>query len=223
VNEDSSSILNDSTTITTIRNFLASEKPASITPLDILQMVHLMTCKAEDHDTFYSQQTLARMFNTDPRSVARSQQRLADTEIDWIARPKRRGKTNAVSIKYQNVPGEEIVRLKITPEASQISLRYQIALRKNGRQKFPAQWLKQQFPSAQRIINDCGGDVELAARMIGHALSDLRHHKRAMQGLYHIYGRWRKIELSYKASQQQRRQAESTAKIVPEKAQTEIA
>ncbi len=186
-------------------------------------MVHFMTCKAEDHDTFYSQQTLARMFNTDPRSIARSQQRLADAEIDWIARPHRRGKTNAVSIKYQNVPGEEIVRLKITPEASQLSLRYQMALRKCGRQKFPAQWLKQQFPSAQRIINECGGDVDLAARMIGHALSDFRHRKKAVQGLYNLYGRWRKIEQSYEASQQQRRQAESTAEIAPKTAQTEIA
>jgi hypothetical protein len=223
VNEDSTSLLSNGTTLATIRNFLASEKPASITPLDILQMVHFMTCKAEDHDTYYAQQTLARMFNTDPRSVARSQQRLASPEIDWIARPQRRGRANAVSIKYQNVPAEEILRLKITPEAQQLALRYQTALRKCGRKKFPAQWLRQQFPSAQRIINDCGGDVELAARKIGHALGDPRHRKKAMLGLYHVYGRWRKIEESFDASQQQRQQTESTAQTAPQTAQTEVA
>lgn len=197
MNEDSTALLSDDTSLATIRNFLASEKPASITPLDILQMIHFMTCKAEDHDTFYSQQTLARMLNVDTRSVARSQQRLASPEIDWIARPQRRGRTNAVSIKYQNVPAEEILRLKITPEAQQIALRYQTALRKHGRKKFPAHWLRQQFPSAQRILNDCAGDIELAARMIGYALYDPRHRKKAMQGLYHLYGRWQKLQKAY--------------------------
>jgi hypothetical protein len=221
VNEDSTSLLNNSTTLATIRNFLASEKPANITPLDILQMIHFMSCKAEDHDTFYSQQTLARMFNTDPRSVSRSQQRLASPEIDWIARPQRRGKTNAVSIKYQNVPAEGILRLKITPDAHKLALRYQTGLRKCGRKKFPAQWLSQQFPSAQRILNECGGDIEFAARMIGHALSDPQHWKRARLGLYHVYGRWRKIQGTYEAWQQ--RQAESTTPAAPETAQREVA
>lgn len=196
---DSTTLTSDGTALATIRNFLASEKPADITPLDILQMVHFMACKAEDHDTFYSQQTLARMFNTDPRSIARSQQRLASNEIDWISRPQRRGKTNAVSIKYQNVPAEEIVRLKITPAATQLAFRYQNGLRKAGRKKFPAQWLKQQFPSAQRILNECNGNVELAAQVLGHALSDERHRKKAAQGLYHVYGRWRKIVASFAA------------------------
>jgi hypothetical protein len=222
VNEDSTALLSDDTSLATIRNFLASEKPASITPLDILQMIHFMTCKAEDHDTFYSQQTLARMLNVDTRSVARSQQRLASPEIDWIARPQRRGRTNAVSIKYQNVPAEEILRLKITPEAQQIALRYQTALRKCGRKKFPAQWLRQQFPSAQRIINDCSGDVELAARMIGHALNHPAHRRRAKEGLYHIYGRWRKIQETYTAWQQQRQQSE-LIQPAPQTPQGEVA
>jgi hypothetical protein len=223
VNEDSTALLNNSSTLATIRNFLASEKPANITPLDILQMIHFMSCKAEDHDTFYFQQTLARMFNTDPRSVARSQQRLASPEIDWIARPKRRGKTNAVSIRFQNVPAEEILRLKITPEAHKLALRYQTGVRKCGRKKFPAQWLPQQFLSAQRILNECDGDIEFAARMIGHALGDPRHYKRAMLGLYHVYGRWRKIQATYETCQQQRGQAESTTPAAPETAQREVA
>ena len=204
--EDSTPLLSDGTALATIRNFLASEKPANITPLDILQMVHFMACKAEDHDTFYSQQTLARMFNADTRSIARSQQRLASDEIDWISRPQRRGKTSAISIKYQNVPAEEIIRLKISPDAPQLAFRYEQGLRKMGRKKFPAHWLKQQFPSAQRILNDCNGDIELAARMIGYALSDPRHRKKAVQGLYHVCGRWRKIRESYEnlLKQQQR-------------------
>lgn len=186
-------------------------------------MVHFMTIRAEDHDTYYSQQTLARMFNVDTRSIARSQQRLSSPEIDWLARPRRCGKPNAISIKFQNVPGEEILSLKITPEAQQIAVRYQMALQKLGRKKFPAQWLRQQFPSAQRIINDCGGDIELAARMIGHALSIPQHSRKAMKGLYHLYGRWRKVQTSYAEQQRMRQDAESKAQITSQRAQTEVA
>jgi hypothetical protein len=220
---DSTTLLSDTTTLDTIRRFLSSDKPADITPLDILQMIHFMTCKAEDHDTFYSQQTLARMFNVNVRSIARSQQRLASANIDWLARPQRRGKPNAVSIKFQNVPAEEILRLKITAEAQQIAVRYQIALQKLGRKKFPAQWLKQQFPSAQRIINDCGGDIELAARMIGHALHNPQHSRKAKKGLYHLYGRWRKVLKTYAEQQKLRQDAELRTQKVSQVAQTEVA
>jgi hypothetical protein len=203
----------DSTTLETIRNFLASEKPTCITPVDILQMIHFITKKAEDHDIFDSQQTLARMFNADARTIQRSQERLASPEIDWIARPQRRGKTNAIAIKYEKVPAEEILRLKITDDARQISLRYQQAL-KRFRKKFPAHWLSQQFPSAQRILNACNADVELAARLIGHALSHPLHAKRSRHSLYHLYGRWNKILETYSAKlqseEQQRQQTEGT-------------
>jgi hypothetical protein len=129
----------DLTTLDTIRKFLGAGKPASIAPLDILQMVYFVACKAEDHDVYHSQQTLAEIFNTDVRTIARSQKRLASPEIDWIARPQRRGKTNAISVRYQNVPAEERLRLRITDDAKQIAFRYQVGLRKIGRRKFSAQ------------------------------------------------------------------------------------
>jgi hypothetical protein len=206
-------VLNDdTTTLETIRKFLASEKPTCITPVDILQMIHFISRKAEDHDIFDSQQTLARMFSADARTIQRSQERLASPEIDWIARPHRRGKTNAIAIKYENVPAEEILRLKITDEAKQISLRYQQAL-KRLRKKFPAHWLPQQFPSAQRILNECDGDVELAARLIGHALSHPAHAAKSRQSLYHLYGRWKRILETYSAQLQAQEQARQQTEV----------
>ena len=208
--------MNDDTiTLQTIRNFLASEKPSSITAVDILQMIHFISKKAEDHDIYDSQQTLARMFNVDSRTIMRSQERLASREIDWIARPQRRGKTNAISIKYQSVPAEEILRLQITDDAKQLALRYRQGLKRFcKRHKFPAQWLSQQFPSAQRILNACEGDMELAAKIIGHALSHPAHMKRSRQSLYHLYGRWPRILESYSAAlqaqEQERQQREGT-------------
>jgi hypothetical protein len=187
-------VINDSTTLEGIRRFLAAEKPASLGPVDIAQMVIFMVRKAEDHDVYDSQQTLARMLNTDPRTIARSQKKLEAPGIAYISRPQRRGRTNAISIRYENVPGEEILRAKVTPEAKELSVRYKRALEQNfHRKKFPKTWLPQQFVSAQRILNLCSGDMDLARRVIGHALSDGPHKKKASQSLYNLLGRWPQI------------------------------
>lgn len=207
-------MIDDTTTLNTIRNFIAADKPACITPVDILQMIHFISRKAEDHDIYDSQQTISKMFNADTRTIARSQERLASREINWIARPQRRGRTNAISIKYENVPAEEILRLKIADAAKQLALRYQVAVKKFGRRKFSAQWLPQQFLSAQRILNECNGDVELAARIIGHAMSHQKHGKKSRQSLYHLYGRWDKILESFSAKLQAQEQQQQTGVTV---------
>jgi hypothetical protein len=183
----------DRTTLNVIRNFLGSDKPARITPLDISIMVSLMVSKAEDHDVTHSQLTLAKMFNSDIRTVARSQARLAGPGVHWISRCRRRGKTSLTTINFQNVPAEEILRLRITDDAKALAVRYQIGLIKFGRRKFPKHWLAQQTLSAQRIIDSCGGDVERAAVLIAFAMNSREHCKRAKQSLYHLYGRWPKI------------------------------
>jgi hypothetical protein len=59
-----------------------------------------------------------RMFNVDAKTIKRSQARLE--KIGWLSRPQRRGKTNALSLNYQNIPAERMLRLKITPDAQQI-------------------------------------------------------------------------------------------------------
>jgi hypothetical protein len=204
-------MITDKQTLQTIRTILASEKPADIAPLDLVQMVYFTSRKSEDHDIFDSQQTLARRFNVDAKTIKRSQEKLA--KLGWISRPQRRGKTRAISIRYQNLPCEETLRLQITPDAQQIAVRYQRALQRVGRRKFPKQWLRQQFLSAQRVLNECNGDVDLACALISHALSHPGHRKKSKQSLYNLYGRWPKILSTYSArlqEQEMQRQRQET-------------
>ena len=210
-------ILNDdTTTLHTLRNFLSSAKPTSITPVDILLVAHLISRKAEDHPIYDSQQTLARMCNVNWRTIQRSLERLASKEIDWISSPQRRGKTNALSLKYMNIPAEDTLRLKLTADAKQVAFRYQQAMKKFGRMKFPAQWLAQQFVSAQRILNACNGDMELAAQIVNHAINHQKYGQRSRQSLYHLYGLWPKVLTSYteKLQARERQRAQQAAEAM---------
>jgi len=184
----------DATTLQIERKFLGSEKPSGIVPIDILQIVYLMTWKGEDHPLFPSQQTFARMFGVDAKTIQRSQQRLE--KAGWLSRPQRRGKTNALSLRYENIPAEYSLQAKITPHAKQLALWYKQTLLRY-RKKFPAQWLSQQFVSASRILEMCSGDVELARKLIGFAMAHPRHYKRSRQSLYNLFGRWDHILKDY--------------------------
>jgi len=195
-------LLTDTATLATIRNFISAEKPASLNPVDILHIVYLMTRKAEDHSIFDSQQTLARGFNVDVKTIVRSQKRLA--KVDYLARPQRRGRTNLLSLNILKIPSEAPLLLKITQDAKDLTLRYQTALRKAGQKRFHKNWLAQQFPSAQRLLNECGGDLDLTCWMLGYAMTTPPYISSFMKSLYHLAGRWPKIAAGYAVLQQQR-------------------
>jgi hypothetical protein len=185
------SLIDDRTTVATLRNFLATTPPPGIGPVDLLHVVQLMLRKAEDHSVFDSQQTLAQHFGVDAKTIVRSQKRLE--KIGWLSRPRRKGRTNALSLNFTNIPAEEPLRLKLTPFAGHLAVRYQAGLRRMGRQRFPKHWLTQQLPSAQRILDHCGGDVDHAAQIISHALNTPPHRAKSQKGMYTILGRWAKI------------------------------
>lgn len=187
----------DASTLKLARNFLRSEKPPSITPVDILQIVYLMLRKAEDHDVFDSQQTIAKALNSSTWSVKRSQEKLE--RLGWLSRPQRRGKSNALSLRYQNIPAEEALIRQITPQARKLALGYKAALSK-CRKKFPAQWLPQQFLSAQRILDLCSGNEQAASNLINYAFSHPQHARRARQSLYNLLGRWKRLVQDYSAA-----------------------
>lgn len=203
-----SNLLDDSHTLASIRSFLSAEKPPGIGPVDVLHIVHLLTRKAEDHEVFDSQQTLARAFSADVKTIVRSQKRLASPGVSWLSRPQRRGKTNALTLLHENLPLGE-AQVPVTPEARELAGRYQIALSKHfGRKKFPKGWLPQQFVSAQRILNRCDGDLAKARKIVGHALSTKAHAGRAKHSLYHLHGRWNKIMQTYAAKAMGKDQAD---------------
>jgi len=196
-NRSSTSLISDTVTVKTLRDFLAAPKPTGMTPVDILHVIQLTIRKAEDHEIFDAQKTLADAFCCDVKTIVRSQQRLA--KLKWISRPQRKGRTNALSLNIANIPTERLLRTLITPTANELAMHYQRGLQRRGRKKFPNAWFSQQTLSAQRILDRCGGDIRLAAIMIKHALDSPIHQRKAKKSLYELLGRWRKVEQTYGA------------------------
>jgi len=203
------SFIDNHITDATLLNFLLSPKPPGIGAVDILHVLLLMSRKAEDHEIFDSQQKLAQYFGVDAKTIVRSQKRLE--KIGWLVRSRRRGRSNSLVLNYENIPAEEPLRLKITPQAGQLTVSYQIALQKMGRKRFPKHWIAQQKPSAQRILDRCGGCLELAEQIIYHALTSPSHRRKSVKGLYNIVGRWKKIKHTYDLSTEVRRQQKQIA------------
>jgi len=190
----------DTTTLETLRKFLSTQKDPQTTPVDVLQIIYLIAHKAEDHYACPSQQTLARSFGCDTRTILRSQERLA--RKGWIAATPRRGLTSMCSLNVEAIPAEEKLRSQVTDGARALAFRYQQALKKwTGRKRFPKLWLQHQFFNAQRMLDDCSGDVEKVAMLIGFALSRPEFHKKAAKSLYTLFARWQQVKTKYAESQ----------------------
>jgi len=202
-NETSAGInlLTDKLTVETIRNFLADEhKPQDLEPVDLLFMVYLMLRKAEDGGIQDSQQTLARRFGCSVKTIWRSQNRLkSKSNSDYIACVRRVGRTSEVSLNVENIPAEKSLRLLLSEEATRLAAWYKGELQKRHRKKFPKRFTEQNTPTAQRILNDCGGNVDLAKRLLEFALGPSMYRKAAMNGLYKLFERWPKVKRSYAA------------------------
>jgi hypothetical protein len=114
------------------------------------------------------------------------------------------------AINYAAVPGEEALQEKITQDARNVSFKYQQLLQKKGRRKFHKRWLGQQFLSAQRIIDKCKGDADVALRVIQFALAAKPFQQTASQSLYNILRIWKPMGTAYLAYREQQK-AEAAA------------
>lgn len=194
----SKSLINDSVTLQSIRDFLASEKPANMTSTDVNQIVHLLSRKAQDHPIYDSQQTLSKVCACDVKTIVRSQKRLQ--KLGWLSRPQRRGRTCALSLNYENIPSEKAVQKLISQDAKALVSRYVDELRtKFIRKKFPKHWLGQQRVSAQWLLDRCSGNLELAEKIVKFAVSHPRLQNKAKKGLYELKGQWNRVRLVYDA------------------------
>jgi hypothetical protein len=193
----------DSTTLRNIRNILSQDQSSELSPVDKLFLIYLLAHKAEDHYVSPSHETLARHFGCDRRTILRSQERLTAKEI--IACVARRGMTNDLTVNVDSLPANATVKTVITDEARQLALRYQTALKRHtGRKRFPKLWLQHQFFNAQRMIDDCAGDVDKAARLIGFALSRPEFKGKAAKSLYELFARWKQLRESYTELKEQK-------------------
>ena len=194
---ETSAVLSDSITVHQIRSFLRAEKDPSLTPVDVGLCVLLLARKALDHSAFDSHQTLARALRCDVQTVARSQQRLV--AAGYLSAPKRKGRTNLLQLNYQEIPAQEAVALKITSQARALSGWYQFQLRPFGKKRFPKHHLQNQFFSAQRLLNLCGGDQNLVGHLILFSLHNPRFKRRALKSLYELVGKYDAVREAFDA------------------------
>lgn len=224
VNGSPGTALSDSNTVAFLRDFIRAEKPPGTTPVDVLQVIFLALRKTGDHAIYDSQQTLATGFCVDLKTIARSQKRLSSPKLNWINNTRRRGKTSALSLNLSNIPQAKSVLTNISPEARTFAAQYQHTLQ-NGvpsatgvkkRKKFPKGWLEQQFFSAQRILDECSGDVIVAAQMATYALfnAPVPIRRKSAMSLYHLITCWKQIRTGYNAYIQEL-QAHTVTKPIP--------
>jgi hypothetical protein len=195
----SQSLNNDSITVKTIRDFIDNRsKPAKLKPIDLLYLTHLMVRKAEDHGITDSNLTLSQKLNCDLKTIVRSRERLV--KAGYITAERRKGRSSAVSINTANVPAEATLRSKLTPAAKSIAAKYQTLLRRLGKKKFPKYFFDNQVPSAQRILDSCGGNETLAASIIEFAVKSSVHRRFARKSLYELFRRWQKVKSAFDAT-----------------------
>jgi hypothetical protein len=202
--------LGDAATSQIIRNFFLADKPDAATPVCVAIVVLLLNFKAVDHAAVFSQQRLAGMLGCDLKTIQRALKLLS--KLGWVSQPQRKGRTKALTVCIDALPLQNAPRLRPTQEAKELTVRYQDALRRIlNRKRFHKNWFKSQFWSAQRILDRCGGDVELARHKIGHALAHPRHARKARKDLYTLFGRWNLVEKTFAESAEKRRLKELAA------------
>jgi hypothetical protein len=189
-------MINDSTTVAALRSFIAAPKPPELLPEDILQVIWAILHKAEDHYVYPSQLTLAQAFNCSINGISRGQKRLAT--LGWLSVTHQRGRPNLIGLNLDKLPHGQALKTMISEDAQELAARYKIGLqKKTKRTRFPKLWLQQQQLTAQRMLDDCKGDVELVAKLIGYALNSPEFYKRAAKSLYNTFTVWKRIKDGY--------------------------
>jgi hypothetical protein len=198
-------LVTDHVTIDVLKKlFFSDDKPSTIAPVDMGVLAYLILRRSVDHEVYDSYLTIAERLGTDRKTVARSLERL--DKLGWASFGGRGiGRTKALTVNAEKLPAAQAVRAKVTQAAKTLTWRYMEGLKKTGRSRFPKNWHTRQFPSAQRILTNCGGDIELAARLISHGLSNPKYKNRTGTSLYHALMVWPGITRSYteKLKQQQ--------------------
>lgn len=191
------SLLSDHAMIDVLQRLHFSEsKPSYLLPLDISLLTYLVLRRSIDHEISDSAGTLAHRLCVERQAIGESLDRLQ--QHGWITVSGRGvGRSKGLSLNTEKFPAIQAVRERISEEAKFIAREYANELQKAGRRRFPKNWISRQFPSAQRIIDKCGGDAALARSMVAFGFTDKELHKSVRTSLYHATLIWPKITRAY--------------------------
>ncbi len=187
----------DSRILKIIRDFTQAAKPDGIGPSEISFITSLLAFKAIDHPVTFSHGTLATMIGCcDEKTIRRVEKTLKAN--GWISTTSRRGLSKLTSVNLDRLPmANRTLPAKPSEAAIELRKRYLQALFRL-RIKFPhKKQLSTQDWSAQKIINRCDGNAEVAFQMIEHAIGHAKHTKAARRGLYALSQRWKAIEKTF--------------------------
>jgi hypothetical protein len=206
-------MLDDSTVLKLIRDFLLADKPDDVTTHDVLMVSTLIAMKAIDHEVQFSQGTLGNIMRCTEKTVSRAQERL--TKLGWLNTASK-GKFNTIrqSVSVAALPIAPTDKLSVSDTAKRLALAYHDYLKKVGLKKYPKGWIERQFYSAQRILNDID-DPQQAARVLTFAVRDPRFCKLSRKSLYHVVGlakRWKAIKRAFQ--EHERAAAQPTRAVV---------
>ncbi len=169
----------DKHTLQLIQGFLSADKPEGIEPSEIAYMVCLMACKAMDHPVTHSHQTLSNMLGCGVSTIQRTEKKLK--QKGYISQDSRRGRSKFTTANLDRIPmADPTLPTKPTEEAKKLFQAYIAAWYKHfpgQKRKLRKSWGTSQPWNAQKILNRCGGNLELACRMLRHAFDSPQHKK----------------------------------------------
>jgi hypothetical protein len=195
----SAPLLTDKVTVDVLQRLIFSEeKPSKLLPIDLVIMTYLVLRRCEDHEIFDSQLTIAERTCTEWKAVGRSLKRLQ--KVGWVTVTYRgRGRTKAIAINLDTFPAAQPVRELVTEGAKVLVREYVSELQKvDPHRRLLQGWVNRQWPSAQRIVTLCDGDVQLAYSMMGHAFMWPTLKKRARTSVYNMLKIWPMVTRTYR-------------------------
>jgi hypothetical protein len=194
----------DSMMFRLLRDFNDGSKPMWAGAVEIGIVNLLLLRKAVDHPVKFSLSTLARSLGVSEASIRRAAKLLAAR--GWITTGSRKGLSKLWSVNIDRLPlADRSLPTKPKEIAVQLRKRYLNALVKlkvklpHKKQRGTQDW------TAQKIINRCEDNIELAAKIIGFALGKEPWSKYARKDLQTLYSRWEGIEDAYRLREEQNR------------------
>jgi hypothetical protein len=176
----------------------AEDKPADVTPLDLLQTARLLVQHADEKDVYTSQDTLAEQLCSSVDSIARSQERLS--KLGWVITRKGgyRGRTNLYQVDLDKLPIADLKRTMVSPDAKNLAIQLGRQFKVDNRKgKHNRGWVQKWSFIVQGLIDRSGGDIKHVYDVVNFAWAHPDYTKKVAEGPAALKSVWRKLTAAY--------------------------
>ena len=176
----------------------AEDKPADVTPLDLLQIARLLLQHADEKDVYTSQDTLAEQLCSSVDSIARSQERLS--KLGWIITRKGgyRGRTNLYQVDLEKLPIADLKRTVVSEDAKNLTIQLGRQFKADNRKgKHNRGWVQRWSFIMQGLIDRAGGDIQYVYDVVNFAWTHPDYIEKVKEGPPALKRVWRKLNAAY--------------------------